>query len=142
MLFVLMVLGAADVVGRYLFNSPIQGAMEISELLLAGIVFFGWPYTQATRGHITVDLFISRIPPRGQAIVYIIHSIMGLVLFALVAWQAAKIAIVHWKANMLVDVIRVPQAPFQMFVSVGAFFLCLVFIAQILQLFSEMRKGG
>src|SRR4030066_331803 len=73
MLFVLMMLGAADVVGRYLFNSPIQGTMEVSELLLAGIVFFGWAYTQAARGHITVDLFFSRIPSRGQAILKIIH---------------------------------------------------------------------
>lgn len=142
MLFVMMILGAADVIGRYLLNSPIPGVMEISEILLAGIVFFGWAYTQATRGHITVDLFFSRIPHRGQTMFQLIHSIVGLILFALIAWQATRKAVVYWKVNMLVDVIRVPMAPFQMFVSVGAFFLCLVFIAQILQSLSEMRKEG
>lgn len=142
MLFVLMVLGSADVIGRYIFNSPIQGVMEISEILLAGMVFLGWPYTQAVKAHITVELLTSHFPPRGQAIANIIHPIAGLVLFALVMWQAIQQTIVYWKSNTLIDVIMVPLAPFHIFVSVGAFFLCLVFIVQILQSFSEMRKGG
>lgn len=94
MLFVLMALGAADVVGRYVFNRPILGTMEISEVLLAGVLFFGWAYTQATRGHIRVNLLLPRFSPRVQAMTDTINSILGLVLFSLIGWQAAQIAII------------------------------------------------
>ena len=142
MLFVLMALGAGDVMGRYVFNRPILGTMEISEALLAGVLFFGWAYTQATRGHVRVNLLLPRFSPRARSITDIVNLSLGLVLFGLIGWQAAKIAIVYWKANRLIDVIMVPLAPFQMFVSVGALFLCLEFIVQMLQSVTEMRKGG
>ncbi len=140
MLAVLMLLGAFDVIGRYVFNRPITGAFEISEVLLAGVLFFGWAYTQATRGHIRVNILVRRFSARGQALTDLINSVLGLVLFSVITWQAALIAIAYWETNRIIDVIMVPLAPFRMFVSVGAFFLCLEFIVQILQSLSEMRK--
>ena len=38
-LFVMMVLTAADVIGRYVFNAPISGAFEIVQYLMALVVF-------------------------------------------------------------------------------------------------------
>ena len=46
LLFILMVQGFADVIGRYLFKRPIIGTMERGEVLLALMVFLGWGYTQ------------------------------------------------------------------------------------------------
>ena len=60
----LMFLGAIDVIGRYVFNYPIMGALEISQILLAALVFFGLAYTQMGRKHITVGLAYAKLPPR------------------------------------------------------------------------------
>ena len=43
LLFCLMALTTADVVGRYIFNWPIRGAFEITELLLLTLIFAGLP---------------------------------------------------------------------------------------------------
>src|SRR5215475_2687646 len=43
LLFCLMMLTTADVVGRYIFNWPIRGAFEITELLLLTLIFAGLP---------------------------------------------------------------------------------------------------
>jgi TRAP-type mannitol/chloroaromatic compound transport system permease small subunit len=41
----LMFFATAEILGRYLFNSPIPGHVEIVELIMAGVVFFGIAYT-------------------------------------------------------------------------------------------------
>jgi TRAP-type transport system small permease protein len=46
-----------DVLGRRLFNTPVFGATDITEHLMAVIVFAGLPLLTARRGHLSIDLF-------------------------------------------------------------------------------------
>jgi TRAP-type C4-dicarboxylate transport system permease small subunit len=142
MLLVLMLLGAGDVIGRYLFNKPVTGTMEVSSILLAGIVFFGWAYTQAVGGHVKVEIFFSRFPPLVQTAVSLLTLFISLILFSLITWQGARMAMIYWKAGRLIDVIYVPIAPFQLFVSLGALVLCLELAIQLLHLLPQVRKAG
>lgn len=140
MLVVLMFLGASDVIGRYFFNKPIEGTREISEILLAGVVFFGWAYTLSVGGHVRLDTFVSRLRPRGQAIIGFVTSFIALFVFSLMAWQAAERAIASWKGHVLITVLFIPVFPFQFFVTVGALVLCLELIIQMLHSFTDMKK--
>jgi TRAP-type C4-dicarboxylate transport system permease small subunit len=59
-LFGMMMLGTADVAGRYLFNKPIIGALEIFEMLLPLLILFSMADTQSIDGHLTagvIDFF-------------------------------------------------------------------------------------
>ena len=140
MLVALMFLGTADVLGRYFFNRPIKGAYEISEILLAAIVFFGLAYALAVGGHVRVDTFISLMRPRTQAIAGIIISFLSFVIFVLIGWQGAELAMKSWKYHRLIDVIYVPIWPFQLLVPLGAFTVCLELINQLLHFVMDMRK--
>jgi len=55
-LFMLMALTCVDVVGRYLFNSPLHGGTELTEIGLAVMVFAAMPVVTWRGGHIVVDL--------------------------------------------------------------------------------------
>ncbi|GAA0791910.1 TRAP transporter small permease [Marinobacterium sediminicola] len=55
-LFSLMALTCVDVVGRYLFNSPLHGGTEMTEIGLAVMVFAAMPVVTWRGGHIVVDL--------------------------------------------------------------------------------------
>lgn len=46
-----------DVSGRYAFNSPIPGGVEIIEFLLGLTIFSALPLVTVKRSHITVELF-------------------------------------------------------------------------------------
>ncbi len=59
--FGMMALTAIDVAGRYLFNAPLGGAKELTEILLALMVFGAAPLVTATRTHITTALFESAL---------------------------------------------------------------------------------
>ncbi|MBV0934257.1 TRAP transporter small permease [Marinobacterium weihaiense] len=55
-LFTLMALTCVDVLGRYLFNSPLHGGTELTEIGLAVMVFAAMPVITWRGGHIVVDL--------------------------------------------------------------------------------------
>lgn len=45
-----------DVIGRRVFNTPVFGAHDITEHLMAVIVFSGLPLLTAQRAHLSIDL--------------------------------------------------------------------------------------
>jgi len=134
-----MCVGVADVVGRYAFNKPIVAVLEVSQVMLAIMVFLGWTYTMATRGHIRVTILHSRFSPRSRTVIDFVISLVVLVLFGLIAWQGLEIAIEYWRANVLVWVIYLPLAYFQIFVFIGATIVCLEVIVQILELLPQLK---
>jgi TRAP-type C4-dicarboxylate transport system permease small subunit len=141
MLFVLVLIGAGDVIGRYFFNRPITGAREIGSLLVAGIVLLGWAYAQSKGAHVRVELIISRFPTRVRAITDLAISIVSLAIFSLVTWQGIVTAIKLWETGRLVSVLLIPLAPFQLMVSIGAFVICLEFIIEIILNIRNMRRA-
>jgi TRAP-type C4-dicarboxylate transport system permease small subunit len=56
-LFLMMLITAVDVVGRYVFNQPLPGGFEVTELLLAALIYCGLPLVSARREHIVIDTF-------------------------------------------------------------------------------------
>lgn len=57
MLSAIVALTFTDVIGRRLFNTPVFGANDITEHLMALIIFSGLPLLTAKRGHLSIDLF-------------------------------------------------------------------------------------
>lgn len=139
LLFVLMIAGAADVLGRYLFNAPINGTMERSQLLVGLMVFLSWGYTQVKKGHVSVEIFIVHLPGRLKSFAEILTTLMTLALFILIVWQSFVMAIETYKSGEVVFVIHWPLAPFQFFVPLGGVVFCLVLIADIIQNVRQLK---
>jgi len=137
----LMLIGAGDVLGRYLLNKPIRGTMEISEILMGGIVLLSWAYTQRNKGHVAVELFISLYSPRMRAIVNFITLFLSFVLFAVITQQSASMALRYWHEQRVLPTLDIPTAPFHALVPIGAAFLCIEFIIQMVHLVDKLRKG-
>ena len=55
-LFSMMALVFVDVIARYVFNDPIPGAFEITQLLMGLLVFSGLPLASRAGQHITISL--------------------------------------------------------------------------------------
>lgn len=140
MLFVLMVQNGADVIGRYFFNAPIIGSNERGQMLLGMMVFLSWGYTQLKKGHVTVDLFLTKFSQRAQSGINLATTFLTFIFFALVVWQGT---IEAWKTHAsgeVVYVIHWPLAPFQFFAPLGALFVCLVLILEMIQLYSNLAR--
>jgi len=139
---ILMLLGASDVIGRYVFNKPIMGALEIGEVLMAGVILFGWAYALKMGSHVKVELVISHYSSRARVIAEFVTSLVSLVLFCLIAWRSTVLALQYMHEHRVFPTLGFPTAPFHFFVPIGAFFLCLEFIIQMIYLIPKMRKGS
>ena len=140
LLFLLMIAGAADVIGRYLFNAPIHGTMERGQLILALMVFLSWGYTQIKKGHVNVELFITRFPPRLRLITDLFTTLVTLGLCILIVWQSTIMAIETHRSGEVVFVIHWPLAPFQLIVPLGGIVMCLVLITEIIQFVYKLKR--
>lgn len=138
-IFALMLITGIDVVGRYLFQSPLPGAFELSELALALMVIFGWGYNQAVKGHVEIDLLYKRLPHRVQTILDCLIPILGLSLFVFVAWQAIKFTLVSigWGENT--EMLHLPMWIFKLMIFVGAVSLSLQFVVDFVNACQKVK---
>lgn len=63
-IFVLMVLGSAQIVLRSVFNSPIAGYIDMVELSMASMAFLGAAYCQRLGAHIRMEILVGRFRGR------------------------------------------------------------------------------
>jgi TRAP-type transport system small permease protein len=141
MMLGIMFIGAADVIGRYVFNYPLRGTFEFSEILLAGVVFFGMAYTQSVGGHVSIDSVMNTLRPRKRAFISSIISLISLFIFGIMSWQGGVKAYVSWEGGRYIDIVRLPIAPFEFFVAIGMFLVCLELIIKIIKSIKILKMG-
>lgn len=122
----------ADVTGRYL-GHPIPGSYQISELVLVWIVCLAWPFAAGTKGHVRVEILLSKLPPRIRETLELLTSLLTLCIFGLIFWQGIEMIMMTIRLNELVSIIDVPLYPFLVVVPLGALLVCPVLLVQLAQ---------
>ncbi len=95
-LMLMMFFVAVNVFLRYVLNSPIMGAYEAVEIMMAVVFSFGIAYTQILKSHVTVSVVVSRLGERTQSIIDSVVYLISFAIFALLTWQAFLKARVSW----------------------------------------------
>ena len=121
-----MFLTVADVFGRRFLNKPVSGSYEISEMLLVIVIFSTVAYCQLLRGHVTIDLLVSRLRQKTQAVINSLVYILFLVTFGILSWQLYVNAIELVEKNWVTGTILLPVYPFAFIAAIGCTLLCLV----------------
>lgn len=139
---VLMFLICGDIIGRYVLRTPIVGAFEFSEFLMAGIIFIGFAYSQAQKAHLKIDLLSSRLPVKTQHFFSLFNLVVTFLFYALIAWRGIAGS---WEAYMLDDktpgLVRIPFWPARAVVPLGAVLLCSQLLMDIVEALRERRSG-
>ncbi len=76
-----------SVFGRYLFNAPIPGDYEITELACGVAIFAFFPYCQVSNANIVVEFFTGNMHPRYRKALDTVHSLVFAAVAALIAWR-------------------------------------------------------
>lgn len=121
-----MVFVCAEVFLRYIFNSPIPGHLEISELFVPVIVFLAIAYTQSHNGHVGMTLVVENLPPRTKHFFDVAAFAISAITYGILTYFSAKHAYRGWLFD---DVTATPPYfptwPPAMVVPLGMF-LCAV----------------
>jgi TRAP-type C4-dicarboxylate transport system permease small subunit len=114
-LMAMMCLTFVDVVARYVFNRPIRGAFEVTELLLLVLIFAGLPLVSHADEHVTMDFIDRWLGPRARLrFDVVVHLIVAALMFFM-TWQLSIKAGRISAYGDSTDVLRILYGPFVYF---------------------------
>lgn len=131
--FLMMVIGAADVLSTYLLNQPVPAALEMTESLMVVVVFMALAYTQSRRQHIAVELLYRRFPRSIQRGVTVLAGVLGAVIFGLVAWQGWLLFWQSWVIREYASgIVLFPVYPSKACFALGASLMTIQVVREVL----------
>ena len=135
----MMFLTFTDVGLRYVFNRPLTGCYEITEFMMAILISFSLAHTQVLKGHVSIDVFVYRLPQRVQAVVDSIVYFLSMGTIFIISWQALLQAQEMKKSGEVSGVMPVPIYFFLYVFALGTLLLFLVLVVNFLK--SLVRAG-
>ncbi|MBN2232263.1 MAG: TRAP transporter small permease [Deltaproteobacteria bacterium] len=127
----MMGLTCADVIGR-LFRHPILGTYEMVGLLGALAIALALPSTTLEKGHVAVDFLVEKCPSHLRRLIDILMSLLGAVLFALIAWQSLLYADGLRETGEVTLSCQLPFWPVVDAIAVSALLVSVVLLAESL----------
>jgi TRAP-type C4-dicarboxylate transport system permease small subunit len=118
----LMVLISADVIGRGGFNSPIPGVPEIVRFSIVAMVWLQMAYTLRARKHLRTTIGLALMSIAGQRAVLVLNSLVGVAMFACIAWLGAEELATSWEFDTFEGAypVRIPVWPLWAVLVAGA----------------------
>ena len=125
--FLMMCLTSGDALGRYVFNSPIAGAYEMTESYLMMIsCFFGACYAYREGMYVRITFFIDRMPRRVKIVFNYFAQFFICVLSTALFIAAIKMAVnIFLKGEKLYIYGGIPLWPSHAVIALGFFFMSL-----------------
>lgn len=121
----MMLLTSSDAVLRDAFSRPVRGAYELSSFMLSAFVLLGLAYTQQFKDHVRVTILLDRLPTKVASSLSIVTILLTMFIVAVMTWQGVVVA---FEMSSVSDMLRIPQLPFRLLVTVGGAFLFLEFL--------------
>ena len=135
----MMLLTCADVLLR-LFKHPILGTYELVGLFGALTIAFAIPATTLSKGHVAVDFMVEKLPAAGQKICTIFAGLLGLSLFALIAWQSFLYANILRSSGEVTLSLEMPFYPVVYAISAASLLVCIVLFLELTTLEQKVSK--
>ncbi len=138
-LFCLMLLTCADVVGRYFFNEPVTGAFELTELLLAATIFCALPLVTLREQHVTVDLLDDFTPDWLLRVQHVAACSVGALALSVLTWRLWVRGDTFLEAGQTTAVLKLKLAPVAYGMSV---LLALTVVVLLVLLFRAPHRAA
>lgn len=112
LVFLLMGVTVVDVIGRYVFNRPLYGGYEITELMMGIVVFATLPTVSTKNDHVTIGVNLlgatSILDRYRRAAIEVLCA----VALGLVAWRVAVLGNRAFELGDRTILLQLPVAPF------------------------------
>src|SRR5699024_5782383 len=136
----MMLLVVVDVSGRYLFNKPIAGNIELTEILMVLTIYSGIAYTQRNEGHVGMDLIFDKLKGKFYYLNRILLTIISLLINIVVMIFSYEQAIETFRNKSTSMYLHLPMWILPVIVSVGTLTLCLRLLLECIQSYSALLK--
>ena len=135
-LLVLMVV--VDVSLRRLFNNPLRFSYELIGLALVIIAWSAILYTTGLERHITIDVLISRFPPKVLKWVRAVWDFASALVLLLLGWRSIVYALNMRDLGKYTEMLEIEYYPFILIVAAGAIWAGLMLMVNSI----NTARGG
>ncbi len=133
------ILVCADVVLRA-FKLPILGSYDLVCLMSVILIGFAVAYTYTQKGHISIDIITSKLPPRLREGVTVITTFLGVVIFSLLVWQLFTLAERTQLNGEISQTLAIPIFPFIYCIAIALILMCLVLLLDLVKSIGRLLK--
>lgn len=127
-----------DVVLRYVYGKTIPGIIEIEEFILVCIVFLSMAFLQHKKGHVVIDILVSRFPNWIQPLLDCLVYLLSLVVFVLISYETIKSG--FDKFGELSFALEIPIPIFVFAAAFGMILMSLVLFQDVFKTVSHVIK--
>lgn len=144
-ILILMTITIVDVCGRF-FGEPLRGNVEISELVMVGIIMLAVGATQRIRGHVSMTAFVD-ILKRKKAPIYPILDSISLILTEIIIIIVFYYSFIDLLNSIsitekTVGPLYIIQSPARAALCIGLLLMIVRLFIQIWQSIPTIRKWG
>jgi TRAP-type C4-dicarboxylate transport system permease small subunit len=135
----IMVLTCIDIIGRYLFNSPLEVGYDLTGFFLLIAVACGIVIATELDQHIAIDSLYLKLPPIGKRVLTLLVTVISAVVFAILVWQGGERT---YEAmfpffEKTQGTVGIVTFPFRLILAIGFFFSLVALIYQITVIFRQ-----
>lgn len=137
----MVALTCANIISRVVWL-PIRGTFELMGYFGAVVASAALAYTQLNRGHIAVNVLISRFSRKTQRCLNAFNNAACTLFFALVTWQMVLKAHGFMTTGEVSETLRVIFYPFTFAVAVGCGVMALAFLLDFLNAVTHRKEAA
>src|SRR6184192_2614813 len=136
-LAIIAVVTFGDVIGRYFFHAPFAFTVELTQIAMGIVVYFGVGVVTHEDAHISADVVTLRLPPRLRSLFALVTNLLALAFLAIMVWQLWLQAEFLYGKGDTTMVWQVPLWPVAVAIAAGA---VLLLTGVLLQLIGAWRR--
>jgi len=102
-------LTTVSVTGRYFFNAPIEGDVELIAIGTGVGVFAFLPYCQLVRENVIVDFFLSHTSFRTRTFFDVLGNLAYALIMVLMSWRMVYGGISLYEADEMTMILEIPR---------------------------------
>jgi TRAP-type C4-dicarboxylate transport system permease small subunit len=137
----MIVMTCANIILRIIWV-PINGTYELMGYFGAVATAFAIGYTQIKRGHIAVDIMVTRFSGKTRRVLDGVNNFLCMAFFVVVAYKVAGYGTTLWRTGEVTETLRIIYYPFVYCVAIGCLTLSLVFGVDFLRDLLGSGKEG
>ena len=129
-----------DVIARYFFNAPFSFTVEVTEIAMGVMIYFGVGLTTHDNDHISVDFVTLRLSEWMRALLALLMNVLAFGFLILMVWRLWERAMTLFEKGDVSPVMLYPRWPTAFIMAIGAMFFLTGVLVHIL--LSYRRLSG
>jgi TRAP-type C4-dicarboxylate transport system permease small subunit len=129
-----------DVLGRWLFHTPIPGAWDLVTVSFAIIVWGPMALAAIKGSHVALTTLVDKLPRSPRLVLDLIIAIVTSGVMGILGWRLLMFGIYLWGIKSWSGVLKIAYAPFVYFAAFACALMALVFLARVPEIVGKIRK--